>query len=102
VHEDRVCGGESSTSWVFAFMVCHLSAGVGCPPPPALLYQYQNKGLANWAVRKCMKTKNRWLVVSDPSEGLGASEWGESEGTGRRDEQQRREGPGGDDEKPAA
>jgi hypothetical protein len=26
--DDRVCGGESSTSGVFAFMVCHLSAGV--------------------------------------------------------------------------
>jgi len=99
--DDRVCGDESSTSGVFVFMVCHLSAGVGCPPP-ALLYQYQNKGLANWAVRKCMKTKDRWFVVSDPSEGLGASEWGESEGTRRRDEQQRREGPGVDEDRPAA
>lgn len=26
-------------------------------PPPALLHRYKNKGLAIWAVRKCMKTK---------------------------------------------
>jgi len=28
----------------------------GYPHPP-LMYRFQNKGLANWAVRKCMKTK---------------------------------------------
>jgi hypothetical protein len=29
------------------------------PPPPVLLQlqEYQNKGLINWAVRKCMETK---------------------------------------------
>jgi len=38
-------------SWFVIFLV------VGGYPPPALLDSYQNKGLANWAVRKCMKRK---------------------------------------------
>jgi hypothetical protein len=25
--------------------------------PPGMLYECQNKALANWAIRKCMKTK---------------------------------------------
>src|SRR5213082_1985212 len=29
----------------------------GAPHPPALLQRYQNKGVGNWAVRICMKTK---------------------------------------------
>ena len=46
---------------------CAIWCGVRCPTrleavsgvhPPALLYEYQNKGLANWVVRKCMKTKD--------------------------------------------
>jgi hypothetical protein len=27
------------------------------PHTPGILYEYQNKGLANWAIRNCMKIK---------------------------------------------
>ena|SRR5713226_4836119 len=31
--------------------------GNGGGTPPGSLYEYQKTGVANWAVRKCMKTK---------------------------------------------
>jgi hypothetical protein len=59
--------------------VARLKVGKLTPEPepypytPGMLYEYQNKGLANWAIRKCMKRKE--ADESGPSAALGVNEW---------------------------
>ncbi len=54
----------------------------GVPTPPPLLEFEENKGLANWVLRKCMKTKGSdggvkegWHEEDIPHEAVASGEW---------------------------